>query len=410
MVLRKIILILLLTGLFLVGWWLGRRSVDVRIIEHTRIDTAYFERPQPHKILSSAISVEVPKWLFAPADTTFTTVTINPNRDSVPVQLPFERREYRDSSYFAIVSGIALGDCHPTLEHIESMDGEPIMLIECKHWSADLSKYKAQLFRYYHVSQAKFGVLTNGINYQFYTDLDTPNKMDDKPFFEIDMLNLKDSHIEKLKQFRHDQYNTYMILNSATEMKYINALRSLIVKESSNPSDLFVKFMTKQVYDGVVTKNIIDEFRPMIQRAFQQYTNDYINERLKSAITPDVPSVEVSSNVSTEKSVANEEDMQDGNKIVTTDEELMGFYIVRAILCNTVDLDRVVDRDAQSYFAILFDDNNRKPICRLHFNGGKKYVETFDEEKKGTKHLITALTDIYKLSDQLISTVKFYLK
>lgn len=259
-------------------------------------------------------------------------------------------------------------------------------------------------------SQAKFGVLTNGINYQFYTDLDTPNKMDDKPFFEIDMLNLKDSHIEKLKQFRHDQYNTYMILNSATEMKYINALRSLIVKESSNPSDLFVKFMTKQVYDGVVTKNIIDEFRPMIQRAFQQYTNDYINERLKSAITPDVPSVEVSSNVSTEKSVANEEDMQDGNKIVTTDEELMGFYIVRAILCNTVDLDRVVDRDAQSYFAILFDDNNRKPICRLHFNGGKKYVETFDEEKKGTKHLITALTDIYKLSDQLISTVKFYLK
>ena len=120
MVLRKIILILLLTGLFFVGWWLGRRSVDVRIIEHTRIDTAYFERPQPHKILSSAISVEVPKWLFAPADTTFTTVTINPNRDSVPVQLPFERREYRDSSYFAIVSGIALGDCHPTLEHIET--------------------------------------------------------------------------------------------------------------------------------------------------------------------------------------------------------------------------------------------------------------------------------------------------
>lgn len=295
------------------------------------------------------------------------------------------------------------------IDYTVCMDGEPIMLIECKHWSADLSKYKAQLFRYYHVSQAKFGVLTNGINYQFYTDLDTPNKMDDKPFFEIDMLNLKDSHIEKLKQFRHDQYNTYMILNSATEMKYINALRSLIVKESSNPSDLFVKFMTKQVYDGVVTKNIIDEFRPMIQRAFQQYTNDYINERLKSAITPDVPSVEVSSNVSTEKSVANEEDMQDGNKIVTTDEELMGFYIVRAILCNTVDLDRVVDRDAQSYFAILFDDNNRKPICRLHFNGGKKYVETFDEEKKGTKHLITALTDIYKLSDQLISTVKFYL-
>ena len=49
-------------------------------------------------------------------------------------------------------------------------------------------------------------------------------------------------------------------------------------------------------------------------------------------------------------------------------------------------------------------------VSGLAFQRGKKYVETFDEEKKGTKHLITALTDIYKLSDQLISTVKFYLK
>lgn len=295
------------------------------------------------------------------------------------------------------------------IDYTVCMDGEPVMLIECKHWSADLGKHKAQLFRYYHVSKAKFGVLTNGINYQFYTDLDTPNKMDDKPFFEVDMLNLKDSHIEKLKQFRRDQYNTYMILNSATEMKYINALRSLIVKESNNPTDLFVKFMTKQVYDGVVTKNVIDEFRPMIQRAFQQYTNDYINERLKSAITPDLPSIDTPKAKPTDNSVS-EEDTSEETKIVTTEEELMGFYIVRAILCNTVNIDRVVDRDAQSYFAILFDDNNRKPICRLHFNGGKKYVETFDEDKKGTKHLITALTDIYKLSEQLIAIVKFYLK
>ena len=107
---------------------------------------------------------------------------------------------------------------------------------------------------------------------------------------------------------------------------------------------------------------------------------------------------------------ADEEEENDENKIITTEEELQGFYIVRAILCNTVDLDRVVSRDAQSYFAILFDDNNRKPICRLHFNGGKKYVETFDESKVGTKHLIESLNDIYKLSEQLVSVVQFYTK
>lgn len=289
------------------------------------------------------------------------------------------------------------------IDYTICLDGEPIMLIECKHWSVDLSKAKAQLFRYYHVSQAKFGVLTNGLIYKFFTDLDTPNKMDDMPFFEINLLDLKDSHIEKLKQFRRNQYDTYMILNSATEMKYTNAIRSYIVNQSADPTDDFVKFITKQVYSGMVTKNVIEDFRPMIQRAFQQYTNDYVNERLKSAITPDVPTVEPI------KSGQKAEEESQDDKIVTTEEEIQGFYIVRAILCNTVDLSRVVYRDAQTYFAILFDDNNRKPICRLHFNGGKKYIETFDENKVGTKHLIESLNDIYKWSEPLANIVKHYM-
>lgn len=88
----------------------------------------------------------------------------------------------------------------------------------------------------------------------------------------------------------------------------------------------------------------------------------------------------------------------------------MGMMIVRAILCGTVNLDRVVERDAQSYFAILFDDNNRKPICRLHFNGGKKYIETFDEQKNGTKHPVDTLSDIYNVAQELKNIVEFYLK
>lgn len=288
------------------------------------------------------------------------------------------------------------------IDYTVSLNDEPIMLIECKHWSADLDKHKAQLFRYYHVSKAKFGVLTNGIVYKFFADLETPNKMDDKPFFEINLLDLRDSHIDKLKEFCHDQYDINRILNSATELKYVNAIKAYIAAQSVDPSEEFTKFVTKQVYDGIVTKSVMDEFTPMVKRAFQLFTNDYVNNRLKSAITPEVPAVDIS--------VENEKSGTEESKIVTTEEELQGFYIVRAILCNTVDLNRVVDRDAQSYFAILFDNNNRKPICRLHFNGGKKYVETFDENKVGTKHPISSLNDIYQLSDTLIQTVGYYMK
>lgn len=289
------------------------------------------------------------------------------------------------------------------IDYTVCIDGTPVMLIECKHWSMDLEKFKAQLFRYYHVSQAKFGVLTDGIHYKFFTDLETPNKMDDKPFFEFNIFDLKDSHIEKLKEFSRDKYDTNTILNSATEMKYVNALRATIVSLASEPTDDFVKFLTKQVYSGMITKGIVEEFRPMIQRAFQQFTNDYVNDRLKSAITPDVPSV-------TEKPAEAEETEDQGVKIVTTDEEMQGYYIVCAILCSTIDLSRVVMRDAQSYCAIIFDDNNRKPICRLHFNGGKKYVETFDENKIGTKHLITSLNDIYQLTEPILAVVNHYIE
>lgn len=280
---------------------------------------------------------------------------------------------------------------------------EPVMIIECKHYSADLDKFTAQLFRYYQVSNAKFGVLTNGIIYKFFTDLDKQNNMDKAPFFEINMLDLRESHIEKLKEFSKERYDMGTILNSATEMKYVNAFRSQIVSLSQNPSDDFVRLLGRGIYTGKMTQSTIEMLRPMIARAFQQYTNDFVNERLKSAITPDVPSV---SEV-VQPEVENDSPI---GKVITTDEEIQAYYIICAILCPIVDLDRVYMRDAQSYCAILCDDNNRKPICRLHFNGGKKFVETFDEMKVGTKHNIVTMNDIYKLSSELVKVVKHYIE
>ena len=93
-------------------------------------------------------------------------------------------------------------------------NGEPIILIECKHWKQNLSLHDNQLLRYYHVSKAKFGVLTNGIVYRFYSDVNTPNKMDEKPFFEINLLDCKDDEIEQLKQFHKSYFNSDVIFDN----------------------------------------------------------------------------------------------------------------------------------------------------------------------------------------------------
>jgi len=110
-------------------------------------------------------------------------------------------------------------------------EGKPIILIECKHWKQNLNLHDNQLLRYFNVSKAKFGVLTNGIIYKFYTDLLEPNKMDKKPFLEIDMLNLKDNQIEELKKFHKSYFDIETILSSASELKYIHELKSILTEE-----------------------------------------------------------------------------------------------------------------------------------------------------------------------------------
>lgn len=80
-------------------------------------------------------------------------------------------------------------------------NNEPVILIECKHWAQNLNLHETQLLRYFTVSKAKFGVLTNGIIYRFYTDLEETNKMDEKPFLEINLTDLRPTQIEELKKF-----------------------------------------------------------------------------------------------------------------------------------------------------------------------------------------------------------------
>lgn len=282
-------------------------------------------------------------------------------------------------------------------------DGDPIILIECKHWKQDLNLHSGQLLRYYHVSKAKFGILTNGIIYKFYADLVEPNKMDDKPFFEINIEDLKEVQVEKLKEFHKSYFDIESILNTASELKYTTELRNLIVKEIADPSDEFVKYFAKQVYPSMLTKPIVEQFRDMLRRAFQQYNSDYISDKLKSVIKSQTDEI---------KSQDQEQQIQEESRedlIVTTEEELQGFYIVKSILHGIVDLNRVIYRDSISYFGILLDDNNRKPICRLHFNRSNKYLEVFDENKKGTKYLITSLEELYNYSKEIIESAKNYL-
>ncbi len=286
-------------------------------------------------------------------------------------------------------------------------EGEATILIECKHWAQNLNVHDGQLMRYFHVSKAKFGLLTNGINYRFYSDLVEPNKMDEKPFLEFNITDIKDNQIDEIKKFHKSHFDVDNIVNSASELKYTNELKSLINQEINTPTAEFVKLFTKQVYNGAITAKVLDQFTMLTKRSFQQHISDLINERLKTALMSDEEKASVIQEqlVSTSNSV---EDENEGSKIVTTEEELEGFLIVKTILRQKIDKNRISYRDAQSYFSIILDNNNRKPICRLYFNTAQKSISTFDENKKEVKNKIDSLDDIFNFSDELNKIVENY--
>lgn len=279
-------------------------------------------------------------------------------------------------------------------------DGTPTILIECKHWQQNLNLHDGQLLRYFHVSKAKFGLLTNGIVYRFYSDLVAPNKMDEKPFLEFTITEIKDSHIDELKKFHKANFDIESIVNTASELKYMNELKHLIQNELNNPSPDFVKHFAKQVYPSVITAKVLEQFTSLTKKSIQQHISDLITERLKTALNKEDEAIK-------DAAAAMPIEKEDSSNVVTTEEELEAFMIVKTILRQKVNSSRITHRDAQSYFAILLDDNNRKTICRI-YTGNKKYIGILDEQKKEVKKELLTLDDIFNYAEDLIKTVEGY--
>ncbi len=281
-------------------------------------------------------------------------------------------------------------------------DNQPVLIIECKNHVENLDKHYTQIHKYFHLTKARFALLTNGVQYNFYTDLDASNKMDEKPFFSFDITTIKEQQIKELAKFHKSGFDINTILTSASELKYSNAIKTVLTAELANPTPDFVKYFVKRVYDGMATEKIMIQFTELVKKTVEQTFNDIVSDRLMNAINQTKQPV-----IDTQSDVQSSDN--DENKVVTTEDELNGFYIIKSILRTRIDSNRIVYRDSQSYFSIILDDNNRKPLCRLWLNGqSKKHLGLFDKDKKETKQEIVTLDDIYKFSAELLATVDFY--
>ena len=287
------------------------------------------------------------------------------------------------------------------------------ILIECKGCGVNLGQAQmSQLYRYFHVTEARFAILTNGIDYWFYSDLDEPNKMDQRPFFRFNMLDHRPDDITELQKFTAGAFDVDAILSTASNLKYLPSIKAELLKEFESPSDDMIRLLVSRVYDGRFVQKVRDDFAPLVATAFRDAIRDRVSDRLVTAleVTSGAASgLSVSIPVGVGSATTVQAPEQDDEEIVTTDEEIEGYHIVKAIVRSVVKAERIVMRDAKSYCAILLDDNNRRPIIRLHFNSKTvKYISLFDKDRNGEKIRIERLEDIYGFEDRLRATTLGY--
>ena len=222
-------------------------------------------------------------------------------------------------------------------------DNYPVVLIECKKIETSLSSDAvSQLLRYFGVTESSVGILTDGIRYRFFSDLDQSNVMDPRPFFEFNMLDFTEVQVRELKRFTKDEFDKSQIVDAARELRYTAEIKRLLARELAKPSDKFLNFVIRQVYDGRITASVRKMFRGLVYPAFNQFVSDKIQDRLASALKQEGSTREDSRDT----------EIDEDPKDEFTDSEMDGFITIKAMLGGLVDTKCLDLRKTKHYSSI----------------------------------------------------------
>lgn len=297
------------------------------------------------------------------------------------------------------------------------LDGEPAIVFECKRVTDPLDIERvSQLIRYFNNTPAAIGVLTNGIVYKFFSDLDRENIMDTVPFLVIDVTKPDAKEFDELNRFTKDSFDPEDIKSSASAMKYIRGIKSYLRTSYGQPDTEFVRLLAGKVLPSGsrLTQQRLDQFTELVKSAFHGFVADQINNMLRRAQEINVESIE---------DETDEDDLDEitenpaqpttrSKNIETTVEEIEAYELIKVIVGSVVDPNRVAIRDQQTYCGVLFDNNNRRPICRLYFNDTTRkqiVIFTYNEnEREATWHPLESIDEISNHANRLRAVATYY--
>ena len=277
-------------------------------------------------------------------------------------------------------------------------DGKPAILIECKKYGSNLDEAEiSQLLRYFTVTAARFGILTDGIVYRLFSDLDQPNVMDTKPFFEFNMLDFTDIQVTELRRFTKSAFAVREIVDAARELKYTTEIKRILAEELAAPSKEFVRFFLGRVYQGRITPAARDQFGSLAKQAFAQFINDRVNTRLKSAL--EQGDDRTAKPADGDGPSAGEE--HEVPELVPL--ELEAFQIIKAIVRDVVDVHRLNLEVYKRHTSVHLD--NYRLVCRLRLRTKSLSMGLISDDGTEERILLNDLDDIFGHADGLRATV-----
>lgn len=283
-------------------------------------------------------------------------------------------------------------------------------LIECKKIGEPLHlDHATQLIRYFNVTDTEFAILTNGEVYEFYAQLDAMNRMDEKPFMTIDLGSVDARVFPHLEKCTKSRFDPESIAASAEELKYVSEIKKILALQFREPDPEWVKFLTARVTTKRMTAAVLEQFSKIVHTATAQFLKDEANRRLRSAqdleevAVPAAPLGSSNEDGSIDSAV---DPAEPDTGIFTTEDELAAFNIVRAIGCSEVPANDISMRDSKSYCAILYKDNNRKPIARLYFDRKIPRIGIFDKDRNEAQYDLAMIEEIFQYSDEIRERVR----
>lgn len=247
-------------------------------------------------------------------------------------------------------------------------NNEPIIFIEAKAVNEKLNLHNGQLARYFNATPSvKVAILTNGIEYHFFTDLTKENIMDRSPFYTFNIESFNDIDIENIEKFQKGKYKSGSIITLAEDLVYFSSLNVTLKELFKNPSDEFLRFLIKDFSNSRITTNVIERFKPIVKKAINSTLLEIISEGLtETASTAEVGKVQAVSNSNDTKKLG----------VNTIEDEIKGYELIKDILDKSNRGTAQVEyKDTINYFNIYYESIT-KWFIRLKVERGNKYVIT----------------------------------